>query len=80
MICGQLVYVGWNINMAIGVTKHLFEYTGLVGKCDKGHVVKILTNGFGFCPDCTEENDLNHTLWAPPGFVCKVGSSLEDIK
>ena len=66
--------------MAIGVTKHLFEYTGLVGKCDKGHVVKILTNGFGFCPDCTEENDLNHTLWAPPGFVCKGGSSVEDIK
>ena len=66
--------------MAIGVTKHLFDFTGLVGKCDKGHVVKILTNGFGFCPDCTEENDLNHTLWTPPGFVCKGGSKLEDIK
>jgi len=65
--------------MAIGVTKHLFDFTGLVGKCDKGHVVKILTNGFGFCPDCTEENDLNHKLWAPPGFVCKGGSKLGDI-
>ena len=38
------------------------------------------SNGFGFCPDCTVEGDLNHTLWAPPGYSCKGGTKLEDIK
>ena len=66
--------------MAVGITKHLLEYHGVVGKCDKGHVVKILENGFGFCPECTVEGDLNHTLWAPPGFTCKGGTKLEDIE
>ena len=52
--------------MAIGITRPLFEYTGQVGKCEKGHVVKLQKNGFGFCPDCSNSNDLNHTLWIEP--------------
>ena len=66
--------------MAVGITSHLFEYTGLVGKCEKGHVVKLLECGFGFCAECKEDGNLNHTLWAPPGYACKGGSNLEDIK
>jgi len=66
--------------MTIGEAKHLFEFTGSEGKCDKGHVVKILTNGFGYCPECTEEGDLNNVLWAPPGYVCKGETKVEDIK
>ena len=55
--------------MAIGVTKELLNFTGKVGRCEKDHVVEILTNGFGFCPECTVPGELNHTLYvAPQGF------------
>tara|TARA_Y100001937_G_scaffold87558_1_gene118490 strand:+ start:594 stop:791 length:198 start_codon:yes stop_codon:yes gene_type:complete len=55
--------------VAIGVTKELTQFTGKVGRCEKDHVVEILTNGYGFCPECSESGDLNHTLYtAPAGY------------
>ena len=44
--------------MSIGVTRELID-----GKCEKGHSVEILTNGYGFCPACSAEGDLNHILY-----------------
>ena len=49
--------------MAIGVTLDLFEYTGQVGKCEKGHVVTIQTNGYGFCAECANDIDGYSTLY-----------------
>ena len=62
--------------MVAGITKKLFEFTGKVGKCDKGHVVKIQESGFGFCDECSTDGVLNHTLWIPPDHAMKV----EEIK
>ena len=51
--------------MSIGVTRDLID-----GKCEKGHSVEILTNGYGFCPACSVEGDLNHTLYkAQEGYI-----------
>ena len=51
--------------MSIGVTRELID-----GKCEKGHSVEILTNGYGFCPACSVEGDLNHTLYiAQEGYI-----------
>tara|TARA_Y100001972_G_scaffold57676_1_gene70875 strand:- start:808 stop:999 length:192 start_codon:yes stop_codon:yes gene_type:complete len=51
--------------MGIGVTRELID-----GKCEKGHSVEILTNGYGFCPACSVEGDLNHTLYkAQEGYI-----------
>tara|TARA_B100000683_G_scaffold67544_1_gene66235 strand:+ start:7792 stop:8028 length:237 start_codon:yes stop_codon:yes gene_type:complete len=39
--------------------KPLVEFTGLVGKCDNGHVLTPMTEGgcmgWAFCPDCATE-------------------------
>ena len=37
--------------MAVGVTKELTQFTGKVGRCEKDHVVELLSNGYGFCAD-----------------------------
>tara|TARA_B100000963_G_C22431415_1_gene582337 strand:- start:343 stop:528 length:186 start_codon:yes stop_codon:yes gene_type:complete len=51
--------------MSAGVTRELND-----GKCEKGHNVEILTNGYGFCPACSEEGNLNHTLYiAQEGYI-----------
>ena len=52
--------------MAVGVTKELTQFSGKVGRCENDHVVEILTNGYGFCPECSESGDLNHTLYTAP--------------
>ena len=55
--------------MAIGVTKELTNFTGVVGRCENDHVVEIMSNGYGFCAECANEIDAYHTLYvAPPGF------------
>jgi len=55
--------------MAIGVTLELRNFTGKVGRCEKDHVVEILSNGYGLCAECADEIDSYHTLYvAPPGF------------
>tara|TARA_B100000674_G_scaffold123171_1_gene94272 strand:- start:5281 stop:5487 length:207 start_codon:yes stop_codon:yes gene_type:complete len=55
--------------MAIGVTKTLTSFTGKVGRCEKDHVVEILSGGYGFCAECASEIDAYHTLYvAPEGF------------
>ena len=52
--------------MAIGVTLELSDYTGVVGKCEKGHVVELMTNGYGFCFECANEIESYHTLYVVP--------------
>jgi len=55
--------------MATGVTTELMQFTGKVGRCEKDHVVEILTNGYGFCVECANEIDGYSTLYvAPKGF------------
>jgi len=55
--------------MTTGVTKELSQFTGKVGRCEKDHVVEILTNGYGFCVECANEIDGYSTLYvAPKGF------------
>ena len=55
--------------MATGVTTELMQFTGKVGRCEKDHVVEILTNGYGFCVECASEIDGYSTLYvAPKGF------------
>ena len=52
--------------MTIGVTKELTQFTGKVGRCEKDHVVEILSNGTGFCAECADEIDAYHTLYVAP--------------
>ena len=55
--------------MTTGVTTELMQFTGKVGRCEKDHVVEILTNGYGFCVECANEIDGYSTLYvAPKGF------------
>ena len=55
--------------MATGVTTELTQFTGKVGRCEKDHVVEILTNGYGFCVECASEIGGYSTLYvAPKGF------------
>ena len=55
--------------MTTGVTKELSQFTGKVGRCEKDHVVEILTNGYGFCVECANEIDGYSTLYViPKGF------------
>ena len=55
--------------MTTGVTKELSQFTGKVGRCEKDHVVEILTNGYGFCVECASEISGYSTLYvAPKGF------------
>ena len=55
--------------MTTGVTTELMQFTGKVGRCEKDHVVEILTNGYGFCVECASEIDGYSTLYvAPKGF------------
>ena len=49
--------------MAAGVTKEVTQFTGKVGRCEKDHVVEILTNGYGFCVECADEIDGYSTLY-----------------
>tara|TARA_Y100001938_G_scaffold117500_1_gene162102 strand:+ start:1532 stop:1720 length:189 start_codon:yes stop_codon:yes gene_type:complete len=49
-----------------GVTLELFDYTGVVGKCEKGHVVKVGKNGYGFCVECSDEISGYCTLYVVP--------------
>tara|TARA_B100001109_G_scaffold107646_1_gene87903 strand:+ start:203 stop:397 length:195 start_codon:yes stop_codon:yes gene_type:complete len=52
--------------MTTGVTTELTQFTGKVGRCEKDHVVEILTNGYGFCVECANEIDGYSTLYVAP--------------
>ena len=56
--------------MTTGVTKELSQFTGKVGRCEKDHVVEILTNGYGFCVECADDEIGGYsTLYVvPKGF------------
>ena len=52
--------------MTTGVTTELTQFTGKVGRCEKDHVVEILTNGYGFCVECASEIGGYSTLYVVP--------------
>ena len=52
--------------MTTGTTMELTQFTGKVGRCEKDHVVEILTNGYGFCVECANEIDGYSTLYVAP--------------
>lgn len=52
--------------MAKGVTLELTDYSGKVGRCEKNHVVKILSNEYGFCEECANEIQGYSTLYVVP--------------